>query len=141
VLGIDPLGPALALARHNVQRADLASRIELREQAAEALSETDRFDLAWIPSLFLPERAIPAACERVRRALRPGGWLLFAAMKRSQDPLAAALSGFRTALFGGFITTPERVAHLLRETGFVDVNELPSAPTAVAAIVAARRAY
>jgi SAM-dependent methyltransferase len=140
VLGIDPLGPALALARQNVQRAGLDLRIELREQSVDVLSETDRFDLAWIPSLFLPERAIPAACERVRRALRPGGWLLFAAMKRSQDPLAAALAGFRTALFGGFITTPERVALLLREAGFVDVKELPSSPTALAAIFAARRA-
>ncbi len=140
VVGLDPWGPALARARENLARTGLDSRIELREQAAETLSDVDRFDLAWIPSLFLPEQAVPAIAERVRRALRPGGWLLFAALKPSRDPLTAALASFRTAVFGGLVTTPERVEALLAGLGFVHVRTLPSAPTAVAAIVVARSA-
>jgi SAM-dependent methyltransferase len=138
VVGIDPWGPALLLARENVRRNGFDTRIELREQAAETLSDTERFDLAWIPSLFLPERVVPATLERVRRALRPDGWLLFAALKPSLDPLTAALASFRTALFGGLISTPEKVEALLRAKGFTEVRTLPSTPAAVAAIIVAR---
>ena len=78
VVGIDPWAPSLTLARENVRSAGLTDRIRLREQAVEDLSDTDAFDLAWIPSAFMPETVVPAACEHVYHALRPGGWLLFA---------------------------------------------------------------
>jgi hypothetical protein len=42
-------------------------------------------------------------------------------------------------MFGGFVTTPDRIEDLLREAGFVDVRTLPSPPNAVAATVAPRR--
>jgi len=139
VVGIDPWGPALARAREHVRAAGLEARIELRQQAGEELPDTDAFDLAWIPSVFMPERAVPAVVERVRRALRPGGWMLFPIMRPGSDRLAASLARLRTAMFGGFVTTPEMVEELLREQGLVDVRTLPSPPTALTAMVVGRR--
>lgn len=139
VVGIDPWEPSLALARENVRSAGLAERIALREQAAEQLGDVEMFDLAWLPSAFMPAWAIPAACERVYRALRPGGWLLFAMANPGGDPLAAAVVRLRTVLWGGSVIAPGQIEALLSERGFVEIQALPSPPGAVAAMVAARR--
>ncbi|MDQ4147070.1 MAG: class I SAM-dependent methyltransferase [Pseudomonadota bacterium] len=139
VVGIDPWAPSLALARENVQRAGLTDRIELREQGVENLPDTNAFDLAWLPSAFIPEQVIPAACEHVYHALRPGGWLLFAMANPGTDPLTASLVQLRTALWGGTVMAPSRIEALLHQTGFVDVRMLPSPPGAVVACIAARR--
>jgi SAM-dependent methyltransferase len=115
---------------------DRLHRIELREQAGESLPDVDAFDLAWIPSLFVPERAIDQVIARVARALLPGGWLLFAVMRPTADPLTAALARLRTRLFGGLVTTPEAASTMLSRSGLHEMMILPAAPTSVVAIVA-----
>jgi SAM-dependent methyltransferase len=139
VVGIDPWAPALALARENVMHAGLSARILLREQMVEDLSDTDAFDLAWLPSAFIPAGVIPTACDNVHRALPPGGWLLFAMANPGSDPVTAALVRLRTVLWGGCLIAPEQAETLLRETGFVDVRALPSPPGAIVAVIAARQ--
>jgi hypothetical protein len=57
----------------------------------------------------------------------------------SGDPLTASLSRLRVALFGGLVTTVEKVEALLREEGLVEVRALPGPATSLTAIVAARR--
>jgi len=139
VVGIDPWPPSLALARENVGSAGLTQRIELREQAAEHLPDVNAFDLAWIPSLFMSAEAIPAACERVHRALRPGGWLLFALANPGNDPVIASIVRLRTLLWGGVALTPAEVETLLSRIGFVAIRPLPFPPLSVVALIAARR--
>ncbi len=139
VVGVDPWLPSLVLARENVGQAGLTKRIELREQTAEGLPDTNAFDLAWIPSLFVPEKAIPTACERIHRALRPGGWLLFAMPNPGSEPVTASIVRLRTLLWGGAASTPGEVETLLSRIGFVDVRALPFPPLSVVALVAARR--
>jgi 2-polyprenyl-3-methyl-5-hydroxy-6-metoxy-1,4-benzoquinol methylase len=139
VVGIDPWGPALAVARERVRAAGLEERIELREQAGEDLTDTDAFDLAWIPGVFVPGRAVPAVVRRVHLALRPGGWLLFPVMRPHAEPLAGAIAQLRTAMFGGMVVAPETIERLLREEGFTEVRALPGPPTAVTALVVGRR--
>jgi SAM-dependent methyltransferase len=139
VVGIDPWVPALALARENVRRAGLTDRIQLRQQMVENLSDTAAFDLAWVPSAFIPATVIPRACEQVHRALRPGGWLLFAMANPGTDPVTAPLVRLRTVLWGGSPMAVDQVETLLRQTGFVGVRTLPSPPGAIVALVAARR--
>jgi SAM-dependent methyltransferase len=107
VVGIDPWAPALALARENLLRAGLSSRIQLREQKVEELSDIKAFDLAWLPSAFIPARVIPMACEHVYRALRPGGWLLFAMANPGPDPVTASLARLRTVLWAGYLMPPD----------------------------------
>lgn len=139
VVGIDPWAPSLALARENVRSAGLTGRIRLREQAVEDLPDRDAFDLAWLPSAFLPEQTIAAACERVYRALRPGGWLLFAMVNPGSDPLTASLVRLRTVFWGGCVMSAGQVETLLGQTGFVDVQTLASPPGAIISLSVARR--
>jgi SAM-dependent methyltransferase len=139
IVGIDRWAPALALARDRVQAAGLAERIELREQTGEELPDINSFDLAWIPGAFVSEEAMRTLIKRIYRALRPGGWLLFAIFCSRDDTLAAAVARLRTAIFGGFVTTNENIELLLGRQGFVDVRTLPRSPNSVGAVVAARR--
>ncbi len=100
VVGVDLWAPSLVIAREQVRAARLTDRIELREQAAEDLTDVNAFDLAWIPSAFIPERSIVTIVERVYRALRPGGWLLFAMVSPGSGPLAGSYARLRTAIWG-----------------------------------------
>jgi hypothetical protein len=49
------------------------------------------------------------------------------------------LSRLRTAMFGGWVATPQEVEALLRSKGFADVRALPSPPTAVTGLVVGQR--
>lgn len=139
VVGIEPLAQALAMARERVAAARFEDRIELRGQAGEDLHDVEAFDLAWLPSVFVSEQAVPSILGRVHRALRRGGWLLFPMMRPGGDPLTASLARLRTAMFGGLMATPETVEALLRRHGFKAVRTLPGPPTAPVAMVAGRR--
>ena len=139
VVGLDVWGPALALARKNVTDAGLGNRVEVREQPGEELSDARVFDLAWIPAPFVPPNALGRLVEQVHRALKPGGWLLFAAAKPGNDLRAAAL-GFRVALYGGAPSTQQEIEKLLAEKGFTEVRTLPGPPRDFKIIVAGRRA-
>jgi ubiquinone/menaquinone biosynthesis C-methylase UbiE len=139
IVGIDRWAPALALARDRVRAAGLTERIALREQAGEELPDVDAFDLAWIPGAFVSAQATPAVIRQTFRALRPGGWLLFAMLSASDDIVATAVARLRTAMFGGFVTTPETIEMMLSRQGFVDVRPLPRTAGSAAAMVAARR--
>ena len=139
VVGIDPWRPALALARENVKMAGLHTRIELREQPAQQLSDTHAFDLAFFPGFFIAEAVIAAALECVHRALRPGGWILFGTQNPGPDALAASVARLRTVLWGGHPRTPGEAEALLNQAGFIQVQTLPSGSTARAARIVGRR--
>jgi SAM-dependent methyltransferase len=139
VVGIDVWGPSLELARKNVSQAELQKRVEVREQAGEELPDEGAFDLAWIPAPFVPSHALGRLVERVHRALRPGGWLLFAAAKPGEDLRGAALR-FRVALYGGVPSAQPEIEKLLVEKGLTEVRTLPGPPRDFKIIVAGRRA-
>lgn len=139
VVGLDVWGPSLALAHKNVADAGLAQRIELRELPGEELADERAFDLAWIPAPFVAPHALERLVERVQRALKPGGWLLFAAAKPGEDLRGAALR-FRVALYGGAPNTQPEIEQLLAGRGLTEVKALPGPPRDFKIIVAARRA-
>ena len=62
---VDPWEPALTLARQNIASAGLDSRIEVRSIPGEDVSEVDRYDLAWIASVFMPDEVVPRVAQRV----------------------------------------------------------------------------
>jgi SAM-dependent methyltransferase len=140
VVGIDPWQPSLAIARENVAREGLSDRIELREQRAEDLPDDRTFDLAWVATNFMPASALRPAAERIHRALRPGGWVLFNATNPAFDPRAGALWRLRMTLFGDGVPASAAAEILLKDAGFAEVRTLPSPPGTFICVVAAQRA-
>jgi precorrin-6B methylase 2 len=140
IVGIDPWQPSLDLARQNVAEAGLSDRIELRHEAVERISDSEAFDLAWLPTAFLPEKIIPEACARIHRGLRTGQWLLLATVNPGTDPVAAAIARLRTVIWGGSVMTPAEVERLLEETGFSSVRTFPAPPGSPVQLIAARKA-
>jgi SAM-dependent methyltransferase len=138
-VGLDVWAPSLALARQNVAAAGLQDRVELREQSGADLPDEGAFDLAWIPAPFIPEHVLPGVVERVHRALKPGGWLLFATAKPGEDARGAPMR-FRAAMFGGRTMTQVEVERMLADQGLIAVHTLPGPPRDFKMVVAARRA-
>ena len=122
VVGIDPWEPALALAREYVAAAGLQKRIELRRLTAETLEDADAYDLAWVPTFFIPGAVLERVVERVHVALRPGGWALLGLYARPGDPFRDALANLRTVRQGGSLLTPAQAAARLERAGLLDVD-------------------
>ena len=140
VVGVDVWAPSLAMAREQIEAAGLSDRIEVREQGGQEVPENDTFDLAWVPSLFIPPHALRAIVPRVLGALRPGGWVLVAMANPGTDPVGAAFSRVRTVMWGGPVLAPSDAERMLTDAGFVGAMTLPSPPGSPAAMVAAQRA-
>jgi ubiquinone/menaquinone biosynthesis C-methylase UbiE len=137
IVGLDAYEPALALARDNVARAGLGARIELRHCPVQELRDERAFELAWLPSFFIPPAELDAGLARVKAALRPGGWLVFAATG-THTGSTEATRALITELWGGAALGNEPARALLERAGFRDVRVLPGppwAPTTLAAQV------
>jgi precorrin-6B methylase 2 len=139
VVAIDRWGPSLSLARNNVAAAGMQDRIEIREQDAIELRDERAFDLVWLPAPFIPPQKLWRIVERVHRALKPGGWLLFATAKPGTD-LGAALMAFRVASWGGQLTSQDQIEKRLAAAGFIQICMLPGPPRDFKMVIAARRA-
>ena len=138
VTGIDPLAASIAIARRNVARAELGERITLREQAGEDLADTAEYDLAWVPSVFIPGSALDAIFSNAGRSLKPGGWLLVALGRSDGDPLQVAYHRLRTVLWGGNPIDEAQTMAMMTRVGFTEARRLAMPPTAPIALVAAR---
>jgi 2-polyprenyl-3-methyl-5-hydroxy-6-metoxy-1,4-benzoquinol methylase len=133
VVGLDVREAPLAAARENVAKAGLESRIVLRQCAVQELRDEARYDLAWLPSFFVPSSVIADGISRVRAALRPGGWLLLGTDSSGNDRERAVFS-LISELWGGAGLSAEGAESLLRESGFVSIRTLPGpswAPTMI----------
>ena len=141
VVGIDTWKPALSLAKNNVAAAGLQHQIDLREQDARNLVDEKAFDLVffWIPAPFIQPDGLAQTLENVYRALRPGGWLLFATAKPGND-LKSALMELRVASWGGQVASPDEIERRLANASFTQIKVLPGPPRDFKMVVAARRA-
>jgi SAM-dependent methyltransferase len=139
VVAIDTWGPSLSLARSSVAAAGLQDRIELREQDAGELLDERAFDLVWLPAPFIPPQEVWRIVERLHRALKPGGWLLFATAKPGTD-LRTALMAFRVATWGGKLVSQDEIEKRLADACFTQIRALPGPPRDFKMIIAARRA-
>ena len=139
VVGVEPWPPSIALARENLRTADCGDRIELREQRGEEIRDASAFDLAWVPSVFISAVSLEAIVRCVNRALRPGGWVIFAMINPGKDPLAGALARLRTMLWGGTLLGAEEAQGMLEKAGYRDVQRLPTPPSVPVVLIAGRR--
>jgi predicted O-methyltransferase YrrM len=140
VVGLEPAAAPLAQARANVAAAQLADRIELRQQGVEDLDDSEAFDLAYVAQLFIPDAVFAAGLARVWRALRPGGWVSMPAISAAGEDLEAALSRLRNLLWGGGVRLPEQVAEAARGVGFTGVQVSPLLGGTFRAVVGQRPA-
>ena len=138
VTGIDIWGPALALARENT--APLAGRIEIREQDVTTMPDKDAYDAAFLAGPFFPARFVPDAVRRIRDALKPGGWILFALFAAPPDPVAQALNDLRVVRFGGHPWRPDEVVELLTGAGYVEARAVERTWAAPGNFIVGRRA-
>lgn len=121
VVGIDPLEPALALGREHVAAAGVQERVELRATRVEALDDADCYDLAWLPTFFIPSAALDESIGRIHAALRPGGWAVLGMYGRPGVPFIDALGDLRTVRQGGTLRTAQEFASSLEGGGFENV--------------------
>jgi SAM-dependent methyltransferase len=139
LVGLDVWQPSLAIARANVDKAGLANRIELREQAVENLTEVAAYDFVWLPLPFIPADNVPAAVAATCRALKPGGWINANMTNPNGDPDFTAVGRLLTAIWGGGQFTTTDVETMLRDAGLVDVRMLPTPPGAPACAIVGRK--
>jgi predicted O-methyltransferase YrrM len=138
IVALEPQEAPLALARANVARAGLDGRIALRAQRVEDLADEDAFDLAWLPLNFLLPGVPPRALATVRRALRPGGWLLLAMVSAPGEALGDALTRLRATLWGSDGYRPEQIESMLAAAGYGEVLRLPASPAGFIPMLARR---
>lgn len=138
VKGLDILDRSLAQARNAARVAGCADRIELVLQNAVELDDSGRFDLVWLPVPFISQPDVEAALPRILAALRPGGYLIAAAVPGDGPSLSAALQQLRIELLGGAALTAADLINMLRRAGFGDVGEAPSPPVTTPFVTACR---
>jgi SAM-dependent methyltransferase len=138
-VGIDPHEPALVEARQNVKKAGLSDRVELRRLGVEALDDESSFNLANLPTLFLPADVLGAGLRAVLTALRPGGWLITQVPPTSGDTLAPSLFRLSCALCGSQPLSLEQVKLMLDQAGYTQTAVLPPVSGPFVRYVVARR--
>jgi SAM-dependent methyltransferase len=128
VVGLDPSDTSLALARRNVGEAGLADRIELRPEPVQDLADKNCYDLAWVPVMFLPADVAALGLQRIRAALRPGGWVVLGSVAAGGEGLQPAIQRLVGLLFGGGRLYADHAAEMLRAAAYERVQVLPAAP-------------
>jgi SAM-dependent methyltransferase len=135
VVGIDPWEPSLKMARANVAASGMAERIELRRQGAEELADREAFTLVWLSGPFLAPAVMDEVLERTKRALKPGGWMIFGLYAPPPDPLGQALTTLRIARGGGHPWTADEIQAKLGAIGFEQVSAAAPLKAPVLAVV------
>ncbi|MFN2608772.1 MAG: cyclopropane-fatty-acyl-phospholipid synthase family protein [Acidimicrobiales bacterium] len=134
VVGLDPLPQAIELATRTVAAHGLADRVELRRQSVEELDDEAAFDLAWLPMPFIPPAAVAEGMGRVRRALKPGGWLLLPG-STLEPSVGGDVQTWHVHLTGGTLLSDDERARVVEHAGFTSPVRLdgpPGAPTMLA---------
>ena len=122
IVGIDIWEPSLKLAESNIAEEGLQHRITLRRQNVVEVKDIEAFDLAFIPSMFLPLDLLARAIARVIKALVPGGYLILGMFAPGPGPHGAAVRDLLTIRCGGYPWQPDEIAERLRLEGLIDVE-------------------
>jgi len=138
IVGVDVFPRALELASRLVAEADLADRIELRNQDVMDLDDRDTYCFAWLPAPFIPPNTLEASVPRIFAAIVPGGWIGLGHGKFGADPLSDAITRLQTVAFGGTPLDNDQAQLLLGRAGFESVVTFPT-PEGAPGITAGRR--
>ena len=122
-VGLEPHRTARELGISRIAAAGLSDRIALRDERLEALGEIGAYDLAFVPQPFLDRASLEEGLPRIRRALRPGGWLIVLTHELPVDdrPAAAARS-FQARIWGGGVIGAGEIAAMLGDAGYGSIR-------------------
>ena len=124
-VALEPAPHPAELGEKHVRQAGLANRIAIRRERVEEMQEDSAFDLAFLPQMFLPDAVVEEALRRIFRALKPGGWLLVAALSHDGPGTASAVNRLKNLLWGGNTRDVAQVKPLLQSAGFDPVIRAP----------------
>ena len=128
VVGVDSWQPSLDLACKNLAQSSLAGRVKFRLQRIEELTDEAVFALAWLPAPFIDEKAMVIALERVKQALKPGGWLIVGLYPLPADELGQMLTKLRIVRSGGHPWMATEIEERLRALGFESIETFSPMP-------------
>lgn len=135
---MEPNATARALGRERCLEAGLGNRVEFVSHGIEQLELAGHYDLALVPQPFLSAGAFAAGLDRVRRALRPGGWLVVLSLDVPEgEPLVAASRRVRARLWGGGTVDPAELVAQMEAAGYEEASAHP--PVGAYRMFAARR--
>lgn len=122
ILGIDIWEPALALARENLEIANLLDRVELRKQRLEDIRDVESFSVIWVAGTFFSADSMSAVLKNLYYSLKPGGWIVFGLTAMPPDPLEHALANLKIVRRGGHPWSIPDVEAALREARFTELQ-------------------
>jgi alkylation response protein AidB-like acyl-CoA dehydrogenase/SAM-dependent methyltransferase len=140
VVGLDPMPEAIAVAERIVAESGFGDRVALRRLGLEELDEPECFDFAWVPAVFVPERALVAGLRCLHRSLRPGGWAVLLTNSVPDPDLRGAVSRLQNVRWAGQVLLPEDVRAMLVDAGFASVTIVSEPLADTMRFVAGRRA-
>jgi 2-polyprenyl-3-methyl-5-hydroxy-6-metoxy-1,4-benzoquinol methylase len=129
-VGLDILDTPLVIARRNAASAGLADRIDFRKQDVQDMNDSEAFDLAFFPQMFMTDDVVKRGLANTWRALRHGGWVLVSVGSIPGMSLQASISRLRDTLAGGSARIPSQVQSMLVEAGFTSVSVFDASETA-----------
>lgn len=106
--------------------------------AAEDLKDEGAFDLAWLPSFFIPAPVLSAVLTRVLVSLNPGGWLLFPIGGFVGDNRQRTGFALANEFWGGPVLSISEAEALLKNAGVETIRALPGPPVWPQLLVAQR---
>lgn len=123
VVGVDPDGAAISVARRRAEEAGLSGRVRFVEGTGESLDGGEEFDLVYLGEVLCVASDRPGVLRSARRALRRGGLLVVAEglSDRTGDPRHDALLRFLAldyALQGGSMLSRRELSSLTSRSGF-----------------------
>ena len=139
VVGLEPADAPLAEARRNIAAAGLGNRTELRRQRVEEMTDSEEFDLAYFPQMFMADEVFEPGLRALWTALRPGGWLMTGTFSLPGAELEPAVGRLRDTLFGGGGRPAEEVAAKMTDAGFGAVRVIVPPGKGTMRVVLGRR--
>lgn len=126
IIAIEPAEVSFNKAKENIK--DITSCIELRCQLVEDLIDEEKYDLVWLPQVFISPKVLPSALEIVWRSLKPGGWIWLPALRSKKADLNSTVLQLRNVLWSGDLLLSKELIKMLNDYDFTLVKEISNKP-------------
>lgn len=126
VVALEPADKPFELAAKHIAASHYADRIELRKIFIQELSDKNKFDVIWVPQVFLNDEVMNIALPIIWQALKPGGKIFAGALPGPQNTISYKLRQLLNSLYGAVRTTTE-LATVFEQSTFKAVKIFPEA--------------